>query len=182
MEGADDPRYDSAEQVREWNGELDAELLSLVDDVRPDELRVDPATGKWRIDQNLAHLSEFPAYFARQLTRWIRGEQKVLGRVAEASAERNDPIFRAGETELETFRERIRDSFRELEEALTVLRDEHIEAPTENVKYGREPLRNFLHRYCVGHKAIHVRQLRETLEAVRGGAPPDPAGDGTNGR
>lgn len=167
MEGADDPRYESAETVREWSRELDGELLALVDDVRPEELRVDPRTGKWRIDQNLAHLSEFPAYFARQLERWVHGDQAVLGRVAEASAERNDPIHRAGDTDLETFRERIRGSLEELDRALGLLRDEHVDAPTENVKYGREPLRNFLHRYCVGHKAVHVRQLRETLEAVR---------------
>ena len=169
MKGAEDPRYDSARQVLEWSRELDRELLDLVNEVRPEELRVDPETGKWRVDQNLAHLSEFPSYFADQLRRWVRGEQVVLGRVAEASAERNDPIHRAEEFDLETFRDRIRDGLGRLDGALELLRDEHIDATTENVKYGPEPLRNFLHRYCVGHKAVHVRQLRETLEAVRGG-------------
>ena len=168
MEGAQDPCYESADRIREWSRELDQELLALVDDVRPEELREDPGTGKWRIDQNLAHLSEFPEYFARQLTRWIEGDQVVLGRTAEASAERNDPIVRAGEPDLETFRRRIRRALESLEDALAGLRDQHIDAVTENVKYGQEPLRNFLHRYCVGHKATHVRQLRETIEAVRG--------------
>ncbi len=38
--------------------------------------------------------------------------------------------------------------------------DDDLDAKTENVKYGPEPLSAFFDRYVVGHKAGHLDQLR----------------------
>lgn len=42
--------------------------------------------------ENLAHIAEFPRYFARQLQEWLDPGRIVMGRVAEHSSDRNDAI------------------------------------------------------------------------------------------
>ena len=54
----------------------------------------------------------------------------------------------------------MRSAFTELAAALELLVDDDVEAKTENVKYGPEPLTAFLDRYVIGHKAGHLDQLR----------------------
>jgi hypothetical protein len=55
-------------------------------------------------------------------------------------------------------------AFTELAAELDKLRDEDIDAKTENVKYGPEPLTAFFDRYVLGHKAGHLDQLRALAE------------------
>ena len=43
---------------------------------------------------------------------------------------------------------------------METLSDDDVEAKTENVKYGPEPLSAFFDRYVIGHKAGHLDQLR----------------------
>ncbi|MDQ1499009.1 MAG: hypothetical protein QOI86_2349, partial [Actinomycetota bacterium] len=54
----------------------------------------------------------------------------------------------------------MRAAFAELAAALEALSDDDVEAKTENVKYGPEPLTAFFDRYVIGHKAGHLDQLR----------------------
>ncbi|HEV7688461.1 MAG TPA: hypothetical protein VGQ80_17930, partial [Acidimicrobiia bacterium] len=54
----------------------------------------------------------------------------------------------------------MRNAFAELAAALEALSDDDVEAKTENVKYGPEPLTAFFDRYVIGHKAGHLDQLR----------------------
>lgn len=162
--------WSSADELRRHNRELDERLLALMDDVRPDELLRDPGDGEWRLVENLAHIAEFPRYFARQLREWLDGDRVVLGRVAEHSADRNDAVVRAADRDLHALRRDAVAAFAELRLVLDDLRDEHLDTTTHNVKYGEEPLRAFLRRYAVGHKAAHVEQLHRTLDRVRGKA------------
>ena len=59
----------------------------------------------------------------------------------------------------------MRAAFAELAAALEHLSDEDIEAKTENVKYGPEPLTAFFDRYVIDHKAGHLDQLRALAAA-----------------
>lgn len=163
-----DGGWSSADDVRRHNRALDAQLLALFDEVRPDELLRSAGDDPWRPAENLAHIAEFPRYFARQLREWLDGKRVVVGRVAEHSADRNDAVVRAPDRDLGELRRDAASAFAEFDAALEDLRDEHLDATTHNVKYGEEPLRNFLERYAVGHKAAHVEQLRRTLDRVRG--------------
>jgi hypothetical protein len=43
---------------------------------------------------------------------------------------------------------------------LETLSDNDVDAKTENVKYGPEPLSAFLDRYVISHKSGHLDQLR----------------------
>src|SRR5207248_2742706 len=51
-------------------------------------------------------------------------------------------------------------SLAELAAALEPLTDDDVEAKTENVKYGPEPLSAFFDRYVLAHKAGHLEQLQ----------------------
>ncbi len=157
--------YSSADAVRERNAELDRQLRRLFDSAPPDRIQ-DDFGDEWTVAHNLAHIAEFPAYFARQLREWIAGERVVIGRVAEYDADRNDAIVQAPDRRLDDLRAQAEASFQALSDALEGLKDHHLEATTHNVKYGEEPLTAFLDRYVVGHKTAHVEQLREALDRL----------------
>ncbi|HMC81481.1 MAG TPA: DinB family protein, partial [Acidimicrobiia bacterium] len=123
----------------------------------PDRLGVAPG-GEWSAAQVLAHLGEFPRFFAGELRRWRDDPSAVIGRThehpvrlaaVESPAEAHDELV-AG----------MRSAFAELAAVLETLTDDDIEAKTENVKYGPEPLSAFFDRYVIGHKAGHLEQLR----------------------
>ena len=67
----------------------------------------------------------------------------------------------------------MRVALRELAAVLDTLSDDDVEAKTENVKYGPEPLSAFCDRYVIGHKAGHLDQLRALASAA--GAGPETA-------
>lgn len=162
-------RTPSAEAIRTRNAALDAELLGLFDDVPAD--RIHEFFGdEWTLADNLAHIAEFPGYFAAQLEAWLAGDRVVIGRVAEHDADRNDALARAPKMELEQLRRAVEESFAALAAVLEQLQDAHLDATTQNVKYGEEPLTSYLDRYVVGHKAAHVTQLREALDLLRSGS------------
>lgn len=155
--------WGSAEEVRAENRSLDADLLALLPKIRPADLARTPTAGEWSLAENLAHLAEFPSYFARQLSQWIAGQRTVVGRVAEHSADRNDAIARGPQRPLPDLVAQVEASLADLAKALAELSDAHLDTATKNVKYGEEPLRAFLSRYVVGHKAAHLSQLLTLL-------------------
>lgn len=156
----------TADEVRRENARLDRELLALFERTPPERIHEDIGD-EWTVAHNLAHIAEFPGYFAHQLDEWISGDRVVMGRVAEHDADRNDALARAPQRTWSEMHETARRSFAELESILASLRDDHITASTRNVKYGEEPLHAYLGRYVVGHKAAHVEQLRAALDALR---------------
>jgi uncharacterized damage-inducible protein DinB len=137
--GAEDVSFVTADDVRRLNAELDARLVRLAGEIRPDELHVDPQNGEWTLAENLGHIAEFPRFFAPQLEAQLHDELR-----ADLAAS------------LDAFAA-----------ALVELRDDDLERVAENGKYGPESLAVFLDRYVISHKAAHVRQLRETIDAVR---------------
>ena len=153
----------TADELRSQNRRLDEELLEAASSVDPAHLHFAP-DGEWSLAQVLAHLGEFPRFFAGELARWRNDPGAVIGRthehparlaaVADPSGQRDDLAAAA------------RQSMAVLAEALESLTDADIEAPTENVKYGPEPLSAFLDRYVVGHKAGHLDQIRALQKAA----------------
>lgn len=116
--------------------------------------------------ENLAHIAEFPRYFARQLQEWLDSGRIVMGWVAEHSADRNDAIARAADHTVEDFRKQIDAFCASLAGVLGRLNDDDLDRPVRNVKYGEEPLACYLRRYVVGHKATwHSCGGRSTLLA-----------------
>jgi len=147
----------TADELRRQNRRLDEELLEAASSVDPAHLHFTP-DGEWSLAQVLAHLGEFPRFFAGELARWRNDPGAVIGRthehparlaaVADPSGQRDELVAAA------------RESMAVLAEALERLTDADIDAPTQNVKYGPEPLSAFLDRYVVGHKAGHLDQIR----------------------
>lgn len=152
----------TADELRRQNGRLDEELLEAAASVDPAQLHFAPE-GEWSLAQVLAHLAEFPRFFAGELARWRDDPGAVIGRthehparlaaVAEPQGQRDELVAAA------------RQSLAVLAEALETLTDADIDAPTQNVKYGAEPLAAFLDRYVVGHKAGHLDQIRALQKA-----------------
>ena len=147
----------TAEDLRSENRRLDEALLAEAEAFDPERLGVAPG-GEWSAAQVLAHLGEFPRFFAGELRRWRDDPSAVIGRThehpvrlaaVESPAEAHDELV-AG----------MRSAFAELAAVLETLTDDDIEAKTENVKYGPEPLSAFFDRYVIGHKAGHLEQLR----------------------
>ncbi|HET9772811.1 MAG TPA: DinB family protein [Acidimicrobiia bacterium] len=153
----------TADELRRRNGLLDGELLEAAAAVDPGHLHFAPE-GEWSPAQVLAHLGEFPRFFAAELTRWRADPGAVIGRthehparlaaVADPSGQRDELVAAA------------REAMAVLAEALEPLTDADIEATTQNVKYGSEPLAAFLDRYVVDHKAGHLDQIRALQKAA----------------
>ena len=147
----------AADELRAENGRLDAELLAEAESFDPHRLTAAP-DGEWSAAQVLAHLGEFPRFFAAELRRWRDDPAAVVGRTHE------HPVRLAAvespADQLDELVAGMRAAFAELAGALAELADGDIEAKTENVKYGPEPLSAFFDRYVIGHKAGHLEQLR----------------------
>ena len=146
-----------AREIRAENARLDEELLAEAEAFDPTRL-LDAPDGEWSAAQVLAHLGEFPRFFAGELRRWRDDPSAVIGRTHE------HPVrLAAVESPSEALDELVvgmRTALGELAAALVLLTDDHVEAKTENVKYGTEPLSAFFDRYVIGHKAGHLEQLR----------------------
>jgi len=147
----------TAEDLRSENRRLDEALLAEAEPFDPDRLGVAPG-GEWSAAQVLAHLGEFPRFFAGELRRWRDDPSAVIGRTHE------HPVrLAAVESPAEALGQLVagmRAAFAELAAVLDPLTDDDVEAKTENVKYGPEPLSAFFDRYVIGHKAGHLEQLR----------------------
>lgn len=153
----------TADELRSRNRLLDEELLETAGSVDPGHLHFAP-DGEWSPAQVLAHLGEFPRFFAGELARWRNDPGAVIGRthehparlaaVADPTGQRDELVAAA------------REAMAVLAEAFETLTDADIEAPTQNVKYGPEPLAAFLDRYVVGHKAGHLDQIRALQKAA----------------
>jgi hypothetical protein len=146
-----------AEKVRIENRFLDEELMAEAELFDPARLTEAPE-GEWSAAQVLAHLGEFPGFFAGELRRWRDDPSAVIGRTHEhpvrlAAVESPAAV-------LEELVARMRSAFAELAAELDTLSDADLDAKTENVKYGPEPLSAFFDRYVVGHKGGHLDQLR----------------------
>jgi hypothetical protein len=146
-----------AEKVRGENRFLDEELMAEATMVDPARLS-DAREGEWSAAQVLAHLGEFPRFFAQELRRWRDDPSAVIGRTHE------HPVRLAAvespAAALEELIAGMRSAFAELDAELKNLSDGDIDAKTENVKYGPEPLSAFFDRYVIAHKAGHLDQLR----------------------
>ena len=146
-----------AEKLRIENRFLDEELMAEAEMFDPVRL-TDAPEGEWSAAQVLAHLGEFPRFFAGELRRWRDDPSAVIGRTHEhpvrlAAVESPAAV-------LEELRAGMRSAFAELAVELEQLTDADVDAKTENVKYGPEPLSAFFDRYVIGHKAGHLDQLR----------------------
>jgi hypothetical protein len=146
-----------AAAIRAENARLDEELLAEAEAFDPARL-ADAPDGEWSAAQVLAHLGEFPRFFAGELRRWHDDPSAVIGRTME------HPIrLAAVESPADALDELVtgmRAAFTELAAALKLIDDNDVEAKTQNVKYGPEPLSAFFDRYVIGHKAGHLEQLR----------------------
>lgn len=146
-----------AQKLRIENRFLDEELLAEAEMFDPERLHHTP-DGEWSAAQVLAHLGEFTRFFAGELRRWREDPTAVVGRTHEHPA-RLAAVSSPTEAQSELMAA-MRSAFADLAKALETLSDNDVEAKTENVKYGPEPLSAFLDRYIIGHKSGHLDQLR----------------------
>ena len=147
----------NAADVRAENHRLDEALLAEAEKFDPTRLP-DAPEGEWSAAQVMAHLGEFPRFFAGELRRWRDDPSSVIGRTVEhpvrlAAVESPAKVLGALVAGMHS-------AFKELAAELEKLRDDDIDAKTENVKYGTEPLSAFFDRYVIDHKAGHLDQLR----------------------
>lgn len=160
----------NADEVRRRNAELDDRILSIVDLVDPALLHVlehkPEGEEAWSAAMVLAHLAEFPHFFATDLRRFLADPATPVGRTHE-HPERLAAVAAAGERSLDELRSAVTAAFADLAAALDGLRDHHLAAPTNNRRYGAEPLTAFLDRYVLGHKQGHERQLAALVKEAR---------------
>ena len=162
----------AAAEIRAENLRLDEELLAEAEAFDPARLTEAPE-GEWSAARVMAHLGEFPRFFAGELRRWREDPAAVVGRTHEHPV-RLAAVASAADA-LDDVVAAMRVSFRELAAALDGLSDDDVDAKTENVKYGPEPLSAFFDRYVIGHKAGHLDQLRALAAAGRSRPAPGPA-------
>jgi hypothetical protein len=159
---------DTALGVQTLNSLLDTELLALAGEVSDTELFSDPQDGEWNLAQLLAHVGEFPAFFADDLARWIEDSAVEVGRTHEHPV-RNATVD--GVTDEQPAADELRavmvSAFAALTATLDQLTDHHLGLSMNNVKYGKETPAAYLGRYVTGHKLAHLQQLRQTIVRVR---------------
>jgi Mycothiol maleylpyruvate isomerase N-terminal domain len=149
-----------AAAFRTLNHDLDVRILSLVDRLDPAQLHAlspDPVE-EWSAAIVLAHLAEFPRFFAGELRRFLADPSAPIGRTHE-HPERLLAIEAASGGSLDDLRTAVGAAFADLALALEELTDEHLPMTTNNRRYGDEPLTAFLDRYVTGHKRGHLDQL-----------------------
>lgn len=153
----------SANDLMRLNHELDQQLLAAAVALDPTRLDASAGDGEWTPRQTLGHLAEFPHFFAREIRRYLTDRTSVIGRTHEhpdrlaAVDEHSNPRL-----DIEDLIGAILLAQADLVEALGRLTVADLDSLTQNVKYGEEPLRAFLDRYVIGHKAGHLKQLRGT--------------------
>lgn len=159
--------YSTIAEIRAANDAIDdalrAELAHVGADPGP-PVRPVAAGGEevWTATQVVAHLAEFPLFFAGELRRWRGDPGSAVGR-DHTHAERLAAVERASVVPVGELVGEADAAMRELSLALEELGEVDIDAATQNRKYGQEPLRAFLDRYVLGHKSSHVEQLRTAL-------------------
>jgi hypothetical protein len=131
--------------------------------VDPQHLDDSAGQADWTAGQILGHLAEFPHFFAAEIRRYLADRAAVIGRTHDHPG-RVAAVDRAGiaARDQPELLGAAQEAFADLAEALARLGDGDLDAPTRNVRYGDEPLRAFLDRYVIGHKAGHLQQLRDS--------------------
>ncbi|MEV4754435.1 maleylpyruvate isomerase N-terminal domain-containing protein [Micromonospora sp. NPDC049559] len=152
----------NAAWVRARNEELDVLIATVVDRVDParlHELERKPAGQEaWSAAMVLAHLGEFPRFFAGELRRFLADPAAPVGRTHE-HPERLAAVAAASGRSYEQLRAGVTSAAAELAAVLRELDDHHLALPTNNRRYGPEPLAVFLDRYVIDHKREHADQL-----------------------
>jgi hypothetical protein len=160
----------NADEVRRRNAELDDRILSIVDLVDPARLHLleDKPAGEeaWSAAMVLAHLAEFPRFFAADLRRFLADPAAPVGRTHE-HPERLAAVAAARDRSLDELRAAVAAAVADLAAALDGLRDHHLATLSQNRRYGPEPLTAFLDRYVLGHKQSHERQLADLVKEAR---------------
>lgn len=157
-----DPNPGNADDVRSTNQALDERLLQLANQVDADNLNSRPQSDEWTPAQNLAHLGEFPRFFARELTAILSSADAAVGRTHEHPG-RLAAVDDPSDAFPEELRRGLESALKELALVLEDLEDRHLTQTVINRKYGPEPLTAYLDRYVLGHKASHVDQLEKTI-------------------
>lgn len=152
----------NAATVRTRNEELDALIAAAMELVDPDrlhELERKPAGQEaWSAAMVLAHLGEFPRFFAGELRRFLADPAAPIGRTHE-HPERLAAVAAARGRSYAQLRAGVTSAAAELAGVLRDLDDHHLTLTTDNRKYGAEPLTAFLNRYILNHKREHADQL-----------------------
>lgn len=152
----------NAAEVRSRNEALDKLITATMDRVDPDRLheleRKPPGQEAWSAAMVLAHLGEFPRFFAGELRRFLADPAAPIGRTHE-HPERLDAVAAARGRSYEQLRAGVTSAAAELADVLRELDDHHLAMTTNNRKYGPEPLTTFLNRYVLNHKREHAEQL-----------------------
>jgi hypothetical protein len=156
----------TADEVRAENAVLDGRLLALATAVDDGDLPASPGGEEWSVVQNIAHIAEFPAFFAAELQRFLQDHHSPVGRTHEHDL-RLAAVEGAGDRSRHELMASMRASFATLAAVLERLDDDHLGLTTQNRKYGPEPLSAFLARYVLDHKRAHVEQLKEAIAAVQ---------------
>lgn len=162
------PLPQTADEVRARNAALDRELRALVARIPPALIHREPGEPggeEWTLAQILAHLAEFPRYFASDLALQMEREGAVVGRT-HAHPERLAAVASARGRTLEDLAAELDASLTALAAQLEPLRDEHLSRVAQHRRFGPQPLAAFLARHVLGHKAGHLQQLQDTLELV----------------
>lgn len=159
-----------ADRLRQRNRDLDTQLLDLVAQVPEAQLHTDPGDGEWSLAENLAHIGEFPCFFAREIAAMLRAdvdEDLEVGRTHE-HPDRVEAVAAAAGRNRDQLADAVATALDEMANTLRHVTDDDLQRTFTNRKYGAEPLIAYLERYVLGHKAAHVDQLRRTLRLVGG--------------
>ncbi len=159
----------TAEQVRADNADLDQRLLAVCRTADASLLIERDDAESWSAAQVMAHLTEFPRFFATELRRLFDDPEAPVGRTVEHD-DRLAAVAGATSRSLDELIAGIEAAFTDLADALRELDDDHLHGMTQNRKYGAEPMTAFLDRYVIGHKRGHLDQLANKTPAGRAAA------------
>jgi len=159
--------YSDPAAVQRDNAALDDELTALAAQVTPETLHASQGAVRWTFAEQLAHIAEFPRFFAADLAEWLANGGPV-GRALDHPA-RLAAVAAAPARSLDELRRDLPPAFAALADVLTRLTSHHLASRMDTRRYGSEPCANYVSRYVIGHKRKHVAQLRKSFDYLAGG-------------
>jgi uncharacterized damage-inducible protein DinB len=145
--------------------ELYGELERLVGGLRPDQLYWEPGGEAWTVMQVLAHVGEFPGFFAGELLRAVADPGTRWGRTM-ADAARLQAVADGRGSTLQEAWERVQRGRQAILDALGSISDGDLDVEAEHVnpKFGRRSMRWLVEHFIIEHLEGHIGQIRRNLQ------------------
>ncbi len=137
-------------------------LLALLDKADDDTLYQRPAADEWTLAENLVHVAEARSFFTAETRKVLATPGVSMGRTI-ADHDRIENVRTHGHDSRSTIHNKLVTSHEQLLDLLQQMSEEDLQKTGVHVKYGPQPLAEFIDHFIVEHDQAHVKQTTALL-------------------